>query len=119
MWTRLDDQELLAKYRSGFSPGRPAPQAIVELLSALARESFAPKVWAVTTHNVLRLTTAPSYTVEEEHPAVWVGARNDSFVVSFAKPGASQTSDDTPCGQDALLITVARFINDRLLRSRA
>jgi len=115
MWARLDDENLVARYKSGFYAAEAEPTGFAELLSKLQAVPFASCVWAVTTHNVLRFTTAPSYAVEEKHATIWVGRTQDGFEISYAKPAATKTSDSITCSKGMLVATVTQYIEERLL----
>ena len=117
MWVRLDDTELIVRYRSEFLAKEP--DGMVELLTALARGPLADRVWAVTTLNALRLTTAPSYLEEEEHPTVWVGKNGEEFEVSGAAPGARHMSRLVRCDIRTLTKTVEDFMENWLFSNRS
>ena len=114
MWARLDDDNLVDRYRSGFFESEAEPTGVAELLSKLHGCAFASRVWAVTTHNVLRFTTAPSYAVEEKHATVWVSRVGRDFEISYAQPAATETTEPMTCTEDALVPTVIRYIEERL-----
>jgi hypothetical protein len=112
MWKRLTDSDLISTYRAGFfdSP----PEAIVELLDALSGEPFAGRVWAVTTHNNLRLTTAPSYKDETRHGAIWILTVKEGISVSYFRPSSLVASESMKCSETDALEVIRRFVHDFL-----
>lgn len=117
MWKKLDNRDLISTYRRGFFDS-PAPEAVVQLLDALSGESFAERVWAATTHNKLRLTTAPSYKDETSHGAIWIFPVREGISLSYVGPGSRVTSESLTCSDADAVELVRQFVQDFLLGER-
>ncbi len=113
MWRRLDDRDLISTYRGGFFDSL-APEVIVGLLDALSGEPFAERVWAATSLNKRRLTTAPSWVAQMRHGAVWIISVENGVSVSYARPGSLVTSESLTCSDADALEVVRRFVHDFL-----
>ena len=116
MWVRLDDERLVEIYRGEFLPERPAPPALVTLLGELQNEPWSDAVWAVTSLNKLRLTTAPSWEQAERFAFITVGSSDgaDGFAASFFAAGARTPMVERGCSQGELSAVVASMVERHL-----
>ncbi|MCP4548382.1 MAG: hypothetical protein GY835_18125 [bacterium] len=101
-------------YKKEF-PGGNAPQALVTLLERLAREEYASKVYAATSLGMLRLTTAPDFSVEDRHGSVGVRTYDKHFVVAYIEAGKHKATVSRVCSEEDLMDVVGLYLLRLLL----
>ena len=115
MWRRLDDPDLLERYR-GEHHAYATPAVIAAALADLAGRDWASRTWVVTSLGKMRFTTASSYRDVDAHGAVFIGQTGErDFVVFYVKAGAREGEVSASCTDANLSEVVAKMVDEHLL----
>jgi hypothetical protein len=116
MFTALADERLVEIYKQIVSPDG---LAIAELLKRLRNKPYADKVFAVTSHGQLFLTTAASYPETKNDCSFRVGEKIDAgktlVTVSYHPNGRRKPSAENQCSLEEAIEYIDLYVMRILL----